>query len=169
MAYTVVGGTFNCMHPGHVEIIGRAFSVGGKVLVCLTSDAMAGRKHVPEKIATYAERKRALTSFLSSRGFSGRAEIVMISDAFGEGMRPALTHIVVSPETKKNAETLNRMRVDEGLPPLQVIVVPWVLAHDGRPVSGVRIRKGEIGRDGRRLAPQHRKESTAERSESSPA
>jgi pantetheine-phosphate adenylyltransferase len=170
MAYAVVGGTFNCLHPGHEEIMRRAFSLGGMVLVCLTSDAMAKKKHLPEKIGLYEERKRALEKFLSSRGWLPRARIVKITDPFTEGLRPSLTHIVASEETMNNAEKLNTMRIDEGLPPLEILVVPWVLAQDGRPVSGVRIRKGEIGRDGRSLCGrQHKKESTAERSVISPA
>ena len=170
MAYVVIGGTFNCLHPGHREILRRAFSLGGRVLVCLTSDAMARKKHLPEKIAPYGERKRALLEFLSSSGFLERAEIAKITDPFTEGLRPSLTHIVVSEETKKNAGMLNVMRTDEGLPPLQVVVVPWVMAQDGRPVSGVRIRKGEIGRDGSSLCSrQARKESTGDRSDISPA
>ncbi|MFH0956420.1 MAG: pantetheine-phosphate adenylyltransferase [Candidatus Aenigmatarchaeota archaeon] len=170
MAYAVVGGTFNCLHPGHEEIMRRAFSLGGSVLVCLTSDAMAKKKHLPEKIEPYDERKRALLGFLSSRGWLPRTKIVKITDPFTEGLRPSLTHIVASEETKKNAEMLNVMRIDEGLSPLEIVVVDWVMAQDGHPVSGVRIRKGEIGRDGRSLCGrQHRKESTAERSVISPA
>jgi pantetheine-phosphate adenylyltransferase len=151
MAYTVVGGTFNGLHAGHEEMLRMAFLIGGEVLVCLTSDEMAGKKHLPEKIAPYAERKRTLTSFLSSHGWQKRAEIAKISDPFTEGLRPGLTHIIASEETKKNAGILNAMRVDEELPPLEIVLVGWVMAQDGRPVSGVRIRKGEIGRDGRSL------------------
>jgi pantetheine-phosphate adenylyltransferase len=151
MAYVVIGGTFNCLHPGHEEIIRRAFSFDGDVLLCLTSDAMARKKHLPEKIGPYEERRRALQKFLSAHGWLARAQIAKIADPFTEGLRPSLTHIVVSEETKKNAQTLNVMRIDEGLEPLEIVVVPWVMAQDGRPVSGVRIRKGEIGRDGRPL------------------
>jgi pantetheine-phosphate adenylyltransferase len=149
MAYTVIGGTFNCLHAGHEAMLSRAFSIGGNVLVCLTSDAMAGKKHLAERIAPYAERKKRISSFLSSHGWGRRAEVVMISGPFDEGLRPTLTHIVASEETKKNAETLNTLRIDEGLPSLEIVVVAWVMAQDGRPVSGVRIRKGEIGKDGK--------------------
>lgn len=151
MSYVLVGGTFNCLHAGHEKILRKAFSLGGDVLVCLTSDTMADKKHLSEKIAGYGSRRKMLVEFLSSGNFRGRAEIVKIEDPFSEGLRPSLTHIVVSPETKANAEKINAMRAGRGLRPMKIVEVGWVLAADGKPISGKRIRRGEISGVGRLL------------------
>lgn len=148
----VIGGTFNGIHNGHAELIARAFSIGCPVVIGLTSDAMAKSKDLPEKIAPYGERRRKLSEFLKSRGWLQRAHIFRIDDPFSGGMRPELSHIIVSPGTRKNAERINGMRKDAGLSPLSIVVVPWVLAQDGRPISGVRMRRGRIAGDGRVVA-----------------
>ena len=67
-------------------------------------------------------------------------------------MRSFLTEaIVVSEETAPKAEELNRLRAQRGLRPLELVVIPMVLAEDGKPISTTRIRAGEIDRAGRLL------------------
>ncbi len=146
MARVLVGGTFDGLHAGHAALIGKAFSFGSPVLVCLTSDAMAAGKGA--YVRPYAERKRSLEAFLGRMGWQERALIVMIEDPFSEGMRRDLSRIVVSPETRGNAERINSMRAERGLPAMEIVEVPMVLAVDGKPISDARIRKGEIGPDG---------------------
>jgi len=79
------------------------------------------------------------------------AEIVKIDDPFTPGIRPGLTHIIVSSETRANAEKINDIRKDKGLSPLKIIEIGWVLADDGKPISDARIRKGEIDKNGNLL------------------
>jgi pantetheine-phosphate adenylyltransferase len=148
MTHVLVGGTFDNLHAGHRKIIGKAFEIGDKVLVCVTSDEMAKQKPLSDKIASYEKRTEQIVGFLRDRGWMGRAELVEINDPFSEGMRPGLTHIVVSPGTKANAARINEMRKGKGLEPLEIIVIDWVLARDGKPISDVRVRKGEIDGEG---------------------
>ena len=148
MSYAVVGGTFDTLHKGHRMLIARAFRTADRVLVCVTSDGMAGRKHLAYRIGTYHSRRKRLEGFLRDRGWLGRAEILKITDPFTEGLRPGLTHIIVSPETLANARKLNAMRRQKGLRELEIVVVDWVMAADGRPISDGRIRNGEIDGDG---------------------
>jgi pantetheine-phosphate adenylyltransferase len=148
MAEVVIGGTFNGLHRGHMELIEKAFSLGFPVIIGLTSDAMAKRKDVPGKIAPYAVRKKKLLEFLSFNGWLSRAGVFRIDDPFSGGLRPGLSHIVVSPGTRKNAEKINAMRKGRGLSPLRIVEVPWMLAKDGKPISGTRVRLGKIGGDG---------------------
>ncbi len=149
MVYILIGGTFDGLHKGHREFIRKAFTLADRVLVCVTSDRMAGRKKVSGKIESYGKRKKRLEEFLKSEGWLGKADIVKIEDPFTEGLRPELTHIVVSHETMKNAEKINSMRKEQGIRELGIIETSWVLADDGKPVSDARIRKGEIDGDGR--------------------
>jgi cytidyltransferase-like protein len=150
MVFILIGGTFDGLHKGHREFIRKAFVLGDKVLVCLTSDEMAGRKkEKPGKIEAYGKRKKRLVHFLESQGWLGKAEIVKIQDPFTEGLGPELTHIVVSRETLRNAEKINAMRKEKDLQELGIIQINWILAEDGKPISDARIRRGEIDPEGK--------------------
>lgn len=148
MVYILIGGTFDGLHKGHDEFISRAFTLGDRVLVCLTSDEMAGKKPLSGKIASYVKRKEKLEKFLESRGWLKKAEIIRIEDPYTEGLRPDLTHIVVSRETVRKAIKINAMRKESGLNELGIIEIAWVNAEDGKSLSDTRIRKGEIDSEG---------------------
>ncbi|UCD02780.1 MAG: pantetheine-phosphate adenylyltransferase [Candidatus Aenigmatarchaeota archaeon] len=149
MSYILIGGTFDSLHRGHREFIRQAFVLGDKVLICLTSDDMVKEKPDFRDIGTYEKRKGKLELFLREKGWIDKAEIVKIEDPFTEGLRPELTHIVVSEETEKNAEKINDMREDRNMKPLGLILIKWVLSDDGKPISDARIRSGEIDSEGR--------------------
>ena len=57
--------------------------------------------------------------------------------------------LVASPETGKRVDLANKLRAQRGFPPLQLAIVDWVVAEDGRPISSTRIKKGEIDMEGR--------------------
>lgn len=151
MVFILIGGTFDGLHKGHREFIRKAFILGDKVLICLTSDEMTRKKPLSEKIESYDTRKGNLERFLKSEGWLKKSETVKIEDPYSEGLRPELTHILVSGETIKNAEKINAMRKERGLKELGIIKIAWVKAEDGKPLSDTRIRKGEIDREGHLL------------------
>ena len=151
MRHVVIGGTFDNLHRGHEEFIRKAFGIGDNVLVCLTSDRMVTNKPLSDKIESCGKRKENVIRFLKENGWIKRAEIVKIEDPFTEGLRPGLTDIVVSAETRKNAEKINLMRKRKGLKPLKITEIRLVSAEDGGPISDARIRKGEIGKNGKLL------------------
>jgi len=151
MRHVVIGGTFDNLHRGHEEFIRKAFGIGDRVLVCITSDRMVKGKPLADKIEPYEKRKKDIIKFLKENGWAGRAEVLKIEDPFTEGMRPGLTDIVVSAETRKNAERINFMRKGKGLKPLKITEIKMVSAEDGGPISDARIRKGEIDEKGNLL------------------
>jgi pantetheine-phosphate adenylyltransferase len=159
MSYVVVGGTFDNLHKGHRAIIEKAFAIGEKVLVGITSNRVAREKAHSEKIQSYGERRKKVAKFLEEKGWLGRAEFVEIWDPFSDGIRPGLGYIVVSPGTRENAERINSMRKTRHLEPLRIIEVEWIPAEDGRPISDERIRKGEIDAEGRILRGKKSKKS----------
>ncbi len=149
----VVGGTFDYLHDGHVVVLTKAFEVGERIIIGICSDEMqlllrkdsAGVQLLDVRIPT-------LEKLLRSRGWFERAEIKVISDAFGSAAEGAeLEAIVVSPETRKRAEELNELRSSRGLKPLEIVEVPFVLAEDGKPISSIKIRYGEIDIHGKLL------------------
>ncbi len=151
LSHVVIGGTFDNLHLGHKTLIQKAFETGDKVLVCITSDAFVKSKSLSEKIESFEKRKHSLLEFLKEKNWIKKAEIVKIEDPFTPGLRPKLTHIIVSHQTRPNAEKINDIRKDKGLSPLKIIEIGWVLADDGKPISDARIRKGEIDKNGNLL------------------
>ncbi|MGQ0796753.1 MAG: inosine/xanthosine triphosphatase [Methanobacteriota archaeon] len=148
----VLGGTFDILHDGHEALLGAAFlGKPVRVLIGLTTDRMA--REARPKVNAFAVRDRNLRRFLAARRWRN-ASIEPIDDAYG----PAddvedLDVLVVSAERAGVAATLNEARRSKGLRPLEVRVVPMVLAQDGLPIASRRIRDGVIDRRGRRLTP----------------
>lgn len=148
----VVGGTFEYLHDGHKAILSKAFEVGDRVLVGITSDQMQLRKDITG-VPPLKSRRKVLEEWLVSARLKKRTEIAVISDPFGPALNDAaLEAIVVSPETRGRAEKLNQLRVSRGLNKLKIIEIPFVLAEDGLPISSLRIKYGEIDVHGRRTS-----------------
>ena len=56
--------------------------------------------------------------------------------------------LVVSDETKSKGDLLNQLRKESDLSPVQIIIVPMILAKDGNRISSSRIRNSEIDTEG---------------------
>ena len=56
---------------------------------------------------------------------------------------------MVSKNTYPTGVRLNEERAGLGLPPLELVMVPHVLADDGRPISSTRVLAGECDVEGR--------------------
>ncbi len=144
-----VAGTFGPLHKGHYKLLRKAFEVGEKVLVALTTEAMLEHKTAKDKIPPYNVRKQKLEEFLNSQGYYGRYEIIPLDDPYGIAITLAEQEgIVVSEETKKGAEKINQIRKERGLNPLKIFVIKMVLAENGKPISSTRIRKEELDLEG---------------------
>lgn len=138
-----VGGTFDELHIGHKALLEKAFEIGDKVIIGLTSD-----KYVKKKSMSYEARKKTLEAYLKRRNY----EIVKLEDAYGPAIVDSeIDAIVVSEETKVGALEINDIREKRGLEPLEIIVIPIVMAANGKPISSTRIRRGEIDSEGRVL------------------
>jgi inosine/xanthosine triphosphatase len=148
----VLGGTFDLLHDGHEALLRAAFRAKPEaVLIGLTTDALARRSR--PSVNPYAVRERNLRRFLRTRRWR-KASIEPIDDPYG----PAddledLDVLVVSADRANVAAGLNEARRGKGLRPLEVVVVPMVLAQDGLPIASRRIREGLIDRHGRRTKP----------------
>ena len=144
-----VAGTFGPLHKGHHHLLHKAFEVGEKVLVALTTEKMLAQKQYKDKIPTYEARKQAIEEFLDSKGYQGRYEIIHLDDPYGVAITLAEQEgIVVSEDTVKVAEKINELRSEKGLNPLEIFVIELVHAQNGQPISSTRIRKDEIDTEG---------------------
>jgi pantetheine-phosphate adenylyltransferase len=145
------GGTFDHIHRGHVALLAKSFEVGEMVVIGVTSDDFA-RKEGKTPDQTYNQRVRSLEELIRKR-FPGRQFVIAkLDDYFGPGIAsPEVQAIVVSKETSKRVPLANSLRQAKGFPPLDVVVVDYVLAEDSQPISSTRIRKGEIDVEGKLL------------------
>ena len=138
-----VGGTFDKFHDGHKKLLSTAFEIGNIIEIGVTSDEFGGLKG---DIDSCEERINNLKSF-----FSDKSDFVVIplNDPYGTTIYDEdFDAIVVSEETEPTAVEINEIRVSKGMKPLDIVVVSFVLAYDGTPISSTRIRCGEINRNG---------------------
>ena len=149
----VVGGTFDCLHDGHIAILSKAFELGESVLLGVCSDEMQELLRKDSAgIQPLAVRMWAVLDFLHRKGWLERTEVRVLSDPFGPAAEDKeLDAIMVSPETRARAEELNELRVSKGLVALEIVEIPFVLAEDGQPISSIKIRYGEEDTHGKLL------------------
>ncbi|MCI5866572.1 MAG: phosphopantetheine adenylyltransferase [Methanosphaera sp.] len=140
-----VGGTFDKFHKGHEQLIKTAFDMAENVLIGVSSDAFASRKSHNVECC----EKRIKNVKEAIKDYDNNYTIIEINDAMGTADIDAnLDAIVVSEETEESAVYINKIRHENGLKLLDIVVIKWVLADDNIPISSTRIRKGEITQDG---------------------
>ncbi len=146
-----LGGTFDPLHEGHKRLIRKAFNISKNVVFGVTSDEMA-RKRL-RTVLPYSVRVRNLKDYVR-RNYGVYPEVVKIDDPYGKTLEEDFDYIVVSPETYETARKINEKRLELGKRPIAVVVVDFVLAYDGKPISATRIKSGEIDRFGFNLRPR---------------
>ncbi len=149
----VIGGTFSIIHKGHLKLIEKAFRLGDRVYIGLTSDAYVLR-HKLMPIKEYSKRKSELYSIAKrfAEKTGARFSISRINDRYGPSTTGNFDVIVVSPETFSAAREINRISKAKGLRQLKIAKVSYALAYDKKPISSTRIAFGEIDEEGRKVA-----------------
>lgn len=147
MARIAVGGTFDPLHAGHKALLEKAamLSRGGELLVGLTSNDMVKSKS--HNVADYDRRFQEVLGFIRSLGIE--PVILKLDDSCGPTIHEDFDYIVVSPETHPVALKINSIREKKGLKKVKIVLVDYVLADDGLPISSTRIKNGEIDEHGR--------------------
>ena len=147
-----IGGTFDLLHKGHKKLIDKAFEVAGRngfVFIGITTGNMLESK---KSVKNLDERINNLKQYLNEKGYINNAIIKPIKDRYGPTLTDDFDAIVVSPETIKTAEEINKKRIENGEKQLKIIQIPFILAKDGSPISSTRIKNKEIDEDGRVLS-----------------
>jgi len=143
-----MGGTFDFIHKGHLTLLSEALSRSSKVIIGLSSDDMALRKG---KILQndYDQRQETLVKTIEEKFPNSEFEISKLNNDFGPAvLQTEVQALVVSGETSNQGKILNHLRKQKNLPPVEIVVVPMVLAEDGDRISTTRIKNQEIDYDG---------------------
>lgn len=147
-----MGGTFDIIHKGHFTLLSEAFAVSSKVIIGLTSDDMALKKGKTLQ-NDYGKRLETLVKTIEKNFANTEFEISKLDNDFGPAvLEKKVQALVVSGETSNQGEVLNQIRKQKNLPPVDLLVVPMVLAKDGTRISTTRIKNQEIDYEGNLLS-----------------
>ncbi len=142
------GGTFDIIHKGHIELLKKAFEISSNVIIGLTSDELAEKKG--KKITNdYSARLSSLISVIEQKFPGSTFRISKLENDFGPAvLEEGVQAMVVSEEKSFQGEILNKLRAEKNLPSIKIVVVPMVLAKDGKIISTTRIINSEIDYEG---------------------
>ena len=150
MTTAAVAGTFDVIHDGHLALLKRAFEIGDRVLVGITSDRMASKSR--NESIPLSVRLPALERCLEHLGNS--YTVFEIDDMYGPAaVMDDADVLVVSEETLGNGRLVNEERSRRGVRPLELSVVPLVNSDDGTKISASAILEGRYGRSGHTSVP----------------
>ena len=142
-----IGGTFDHFHKGHEEFIRFASSLAQEVLIGITSEKLTLQKSYSQSIQSYEERRTAVLKFCQRNHIKVRS--IELNDSYGPTLEDSKVRaIAVTEETQPGAKLINTLREKLGLRPLVVHVMALVKDENGEPIHSVRIRNGEINRQG---------------------
>jgi pantetheine-phosphate adenylyltransferase len=143
-----LGGTFDIIHKGHLELLEKGFLISSKVIIGLVSDEFA-RKKGKKPSNDYSTRLKSLEDTIKKNFPNSEYEISKLDNDFGPAvLENEVEALVVSEETASKGKELNQLRNQRNFYPVEIVIVPMTLAKDGMRISTTRIKKSEIDSDG---------------------
>lgn len=147
------GGTFDELHIGHLALLTKAFEVGDKVIIGISSDDFASRVKNKKISHNYEERVKNLRDTVEKRFGHVNYTIAKLDNEFGPTVTYGLVDaLVASSETACKGEEINNIRRTNCMKPISIVAVDILKAEDGGPISSTRIRSGEIDASGKILS-----------------
>lgn len=148
-----MGGTFDILHLGHLDLLKKSFEIGAFVVIGLTSDKFAKATLNKKLRNSFEVRYKNLETFIHDEIGLTSYEITKLEEEFGPLMfSDSVDCLVVSSETSMKGKRINSHRSKKGLLPVDIITVELRMAEDGSPISSTRIRANEIDSTGRMVS-----------------
>jgi pantetheine-phosphate adenylyltransferase len=140
------GGTFDEIHIGHIALLSKAFELGKRVIIGVTSDDFAEKTKGEKKLNHgYDKRVFNLKDIIQKKFGRVSYKISKLDNEYGPiVILGRVDALIASTETAKKGEKINEIRSKKGLPPIAIISVDLIRTEDGSPISSTRIREGEI-------------------------
>lgn len=146
---TVLGGTFDRLHIGHISFLHQAFNNSRHVTIGLTKEHLLDKKLFHSVIQSYKIRKRQLDEFQKKNYPSIPLVVVPLTDIYGTAVKDeSFTRLIVTPDSFQNGVKINEERKKLNYSLLRLEIVDLKKDIHGAVISSSRIRMGEINRDG---------------------
>ncbi|KAI5960050.1 uncharacterized protein KGF55_004773 [Candida pseudojiufengensis] len=124
---TAVGGTFDHLHDGHKILLSMAYFLTLKrMIIGITGNELLKNKKFKEVLETFTKRKQSVIQFLDIifDDLNLRFEIYEINDICGPtGYLPNINSLIISHETLKGGEFVNKYRQDHGFKKLDITAI----------------------------------------------
>ena len=129
-----LGGTFDRLHTGHKVLLDISSHFSDSLHIGLTSDnyLQLKPKQSNNSIQAFSYRKENLQDHLTSK--NKQADIIKLSypkEDLKLMMRPDIDGLVVSEETYKQGLAINKLRVENGLQKIKLVIIPSATNKDG--------------------------------------
>lgn len=143
-----MGGTFDIIHKGHMNLLSKAFELSSKVIIGLTGDELAEKKG-KKLLNNYSTRFKNLNETIKHKFPHSEYQISKLDNDFGPAvLKEDVKALIVSEETSPQGKVLNDLRKKKNMSKIDVIVIPMTLAEDGLRISTTRIKNSEIDSEG---------------------
>lgn len=144
-----LGGTFDHFHKGHRRFLKKAFEISHTIIIGITTDNFAREIHKSTNLQTFLKRKSQVNNYIKTHKLNKRSKLIPLEDTFGPTVASnQIQVLIVTQNTLKGANSINKKRIKTGKKPLAIIKLPLVKAENGVPISSYRIRQGEINKEG---------------------
>lgn len=122
---SALGGTFDHLHDGHkILLTVAAFLTSERLIIGLTVEELLVSKKYKDIVQDFHTRRENVVSFLNTFKPSLKIEIIPLKDVCGPtGTVPEIECLVVSRETVKGGQIVNKTRKERGMSQLDLYVV----------------------------------------------
>ncbi|XP_030076933.1 bifunctional coenzyme A synthase isoform X2 [Microcaecilia unicolor] len=142
----VAGGTFDGLHSAHKILLSACcLLTESRLLIGVSDKDLLESKVLKELIQPYQHRVDKLSQFLVDIKPSLQYEIVPLLDPYGPAITdPVLKCIVVSEETRKGGNSVNKKRLENHLPELAVHEIQLVKDSQRTEIEEEKISSSSI-------------------------